>query len=66
MTRTATKCPRCGWHVTIPIVHGQPRPDLKRVGIPKDDALRDWLIGMDHKDRVCEKCGHQWATGPGA
>ncbi len=63
--RARTTCPRCGWYDTYPIVHGQPRPDLKRVPVEKDRALRDWLRGMDAKDRVCAKCGHQWATGPG-
>jgi hypothetical protein len=47
-------------------VHGQPRPDLKDTELSKKAALSDWLRGMDHTDRVCEKCGHQWATGPGA
>lgn len=63
--QAGTRCPRCGWTQTIPIQHGQPRPDRKRLRVKKEDALRDWLKGMDHKDRVCEKCGHQWAVGPG-
>ena len=58
-----TACPRCGWHDTVPIVHGQPRPDLARLPERSRPALLRWLRGMDNPDRVCKKCGHQWAVG---
>ncbi len=56
-------CPRCGWPDTVPIVHGQPRPDLKRLPERERPARLRWLRGMDNPDRVCRKCGHQWAEG---
>ena len=59
-------CPRCGWHETTPIVHGQPRPDLDKVPVSRRRSMRAWLRGMDVKDRVCRKCGHQWNVGIGS
>jgi ribosomal protein S27AE len=55
-------CPRCGSPDTIPIVHGQPRPDLP-AGIEKIQPFKPPRVGIDDVDRVCRKCGHQWRVG---
>lgn len=63
MARTKGKaCPRCGSVETMPIVHGQPRPDLPK-GIDKVIPFRPPRVGVDDVDRVCGKCGHQFRVG---